>query len=322
MSSGTYPSLPELDLDSNNENTFYKVIKDNCPYIYLHPNDKYHPEAFESYLKKCELYHSTLPNPVLKFGEITPENLTSMKINSHPSATFDLSKSHQYSPYTLKLDREQREYLPNLSNPNVVETFQATGDKSVNTKVGSNIDQYAPMYTFITHRSRDFTDATYSMFTSYNASTACNGCLPIGIHDSDWERVVIRFTRTPGSQSPQHDHASRYYLDQHGNGKWFESKDLQFNEKHPLVYCAWRSHAMYPTSGIKWRFAGFGNDYCKRSTEHLWKPKNLQIIDTLETPIDNYSDSIPKWLFYTGKIGAQGMNLPMWRPDWNNTANL
>lgn len=318
LDSSMYPSLHELSLDPNNENTFYEVIRDNSPYIYLHPDDDYHPESFESYLNKCELYHSTLPNPVLRLGEITPDNLTSMNIHSHPSATFDLSQPHRYSPYILKLDPEQRVCLPNLQN-NATST---NPNGPANVKVGSKVDQTAPLYVFITQRSSQYTDVTYSMFTSYNASTACNGCLPIGIHDSDWERIVTRFTSTPDTDSPKHDYVSRIYLDQHGNGKWFEPKDLQFNEKHPLVYCAWRSHAMYPTPGIRWRFGGFGNDYRKRSTEHLWKPRNFQIIDTITNPTYNINNKVPKWLFYTGQIGAQGMNLPMWRSDWNNTANL
>lgn len=291
----------------NPKDKFHQIIQKHCPFFYIHPDDRYHPEAFESYLQKCELYHMTSATPVLEIGKINPQNLTSMTTNSHPSAVFDLSVPHQYSPYILYLDKEQREHVPDTSN---------------NVGCDTKVNQQAPLYVFITHRDDRFTDVTYSMFTSYNASTACNGCLPIGVHDSDWERVVIRFIATPGSDETQHKYVHRIYLDQHGKGKWFDPRELRYKNGHPLIYCAWRSHAMYPNPGIKWRFAGFGNDYCKRSPKHLWEPKKLQIIDTFGLPVNKYIDSVPRWIFYTGYIGAQGMNLPLWRSDWNNTSNL
>jgi hypothetical protein len=74
-------------------------------------------------------------------------------------------------------------------------------------------------------------------------ATASMGNTGIGSHQGDWEHITVRISMTG-------EFIATWYS-QHSVGEWRSPETTPFAEgSHPVVYCAKRTHASYPSAGL------------------------------------------------------------------------
>lgn len=74
-------------------------------------------------------------------------------------------------------------------------------------------------------------------------ATASLGTTGVGSHQGDWEHITVRISMTG-------EFIAAWYS-QHSVGEWCSPETTPFVEgSHPVVYCAKRTHASYPSTGV------------------------------------------------------------------------
>ena len=160
-----------------------------------------------------------------------------------------------------------------------------------------NLRNDTPLYAY-EYIKKDHIELWYHTFYPYQLSYR----LPIlglnipvgGKHQADVETVVIHIHRS--TKTIKH-----IILYTHGNPTYYEQKDIQFDNNHPLIYISLISHASYSKEGTYKRICGFANDRCSSLKNGvLWKPNNLVDIHTLK------KNHFIQW--YRGNLGNDGIS--------------
>jgi hypothetical protein len=145
-------------------------------------------------------------------------------------------------------------------------------------------------------------DALYiSLFWQRNPGYKILGCIPVGSHDADVEKLVVLVD--PDSKQPKW-----VYFGAHGKGEgvWKRWNDCEFEAGTQAlkVYVAPTSNAFYPHAGRYMRVFGFANDVCIDSPMHYWRPSVKDFTDA----------SMQSWTSTHYQV-RPGINSPMNTPD-------
>lgn len=257
------------------------------PRFRLHPKEGYYPVEIDYALSACELWTSNKSNDKIKDTLLLAKggvNQTSLvQASSNIKNPMDLSIN--YSTWLKLVDKTliggQRDVLddiPIYAIVNEINYVDARGIKSV------------------------YWDIVY--YTQYLYNGAITISSTEGVHSWDHETVIVRINPTVKA-SPSG--SSYIYLSQHDSGVWMKSRDMQWDESHPIVYVAKNSHAHYPKAKYWPRLFGFAGDKTSDRGDY-WKPP-VRYIDMSTVRGGNVL-----WTHFNGKATKTGQAFPHFRP--------
>lgn len=159
-----------------------------------------------------------------------------------------------------------------------------------------------PLYVKVDSSDPELYWLQYWMFYPYNGAldvgcfnrAACcpsnKAIIKAGAHQSDFEHISIYVDKRTQKMT-------RLYFSAHGNadGQWVDADKVQlYQNKQPIVYSAYHSHAHYVEPGCVPRVFGCANDFTEdQDTGRIWASSNLQLIN----------ENFPAWQGYVGGLG-------------------
>lgn len=251
------------------------------PVVFLHSKEEYWPCDFEDYLAHCTLKER-------KTGKVVEQ-----KVNSDVLAKYHRDPADR----ALCLDCE-----PEFWSQRPLDMREV------------------PIYARVDSTDPELYWIQYWMFYPYNGAFDI-GCfcyaqccasnkaiIKAGAHQSDFEHVSVYVNK-------QTMKLTRMYYSAHGDadGKWLSEHEITMydNNRHPVVYSAYHSHAHYAEPGCVPRIFGCANDFAEEGV--VWDTDNLRMVD----------DMFPIWQTYVGGLGfPDSGDVPRNKESWIKEPNV
>lgn len=224
-----------------------------APLVYLHPDEQYYPMNASAFIASSSLRWAhdqrCRDHEVAARGSVVGASLGEGRY-SHPTASGapscrDGKQGFTSAQHTRPFDVERVPGLP-LGEGfylDLDDTCQAGIVREGRCRPGDpTLFTGAPVY--YDYAPRQF--ITYWFF--YGFSAPVGGKLPLGRHESDWERITVRLDGD--------DQATAVWYYQHGCPRFVVDRSSKewpgvFVDGHPVVYSANGSHASYPWPGAR-----------------------------------------------------------------------
>lgn len=163
----------------------------------------------------------------------------------------------------------------------------------------------APLYYRVDKRDPQFIRVVFFLLFPFNGDLSICGTpscrwISAGAHQGDLERFSLLL-------DPQTMKITKAYFGAHGSkdGLWKNGEDLEYEDGNPVIYCAYGSHALYPTAGTWYRYFGVANDVTEKGKK--WQPECIEI-----------EDDYPEWQKFSGALGwPDHSSLPRSHSAWD-----
>ena len=267
-----------------------------APLVFFHSGEKYFPCSIEFFLKNSRLVRVDEREKEYGIGPVKPFSraakvtqiipmgqvyITDLMTNNSDSMALDLMGNRQvYAGMPLR---------PDGSSP-------------------------APVYSKVVYTSPIKAHIQYWFNYTYNgpfAPIALGGRGPLGIHEGDWEHIVVTVQKVNNDWKIMDIYFSRHGRERgeltqiYGNPKTLVNF---YESEHPIIYSAKYGHASYPkTYGIRPTSDGDLVDQGNTS----WRTWEKIIMINNETPWVNWKG---RWGL-AGDLGPKGLHD---KPTWDN----
>jgi hypothetical protein len=282
------------------------AIETFAPVYVFHPDERYMPLRFPTYVAGCSLMRK-LP-PVATSAACLQTNTCgahSETLVAYPNLTVrdlvnpDILSPHRQTPVDdiyLEIGDTKMVYGTPLNAPPDIRAVH-----------------YVYASTVVVDAATIYLDLLFNLLYAYN-------CMAGDDHAFDSEYVIVRVAVREGGMTLVSMWTSR-----HGGGCWNTATQLAFDtglfsdtKSAPVVYVALGSHANYTTPGIQRRLWGFGNDICAPQLCNVFRPDFVRLPKL--TDADFPGDSSVDFMAYPGQTSPQsGSVLTVWKPKSLNT---
>ena len=274
-----------------------RAIETFAPVYIFHPQEKYLPLRFETFVRGCSLMRRKAsvcdPSVVVRsFPNVTLESLTDPSVD----ADLDVSRGPTDQLY-LQIEDSNMMYGTPLTSavPAVHYVYAST----------VHVDGGA---------SGTFIDLLFNLLYGFN-------CMSNDDHEFDSEYVIVRVHVAPDGDAPPLGFISMW-TSRHGGGTWVSKNELQFvNDTHPVSYVALGSHANYVSPGVQHRLWNFGNDFCSDvkhptpASPFFFAPQSIRV----SKPTDPGFPAPTPYMAFTGLTSRTGSRLLTWSPRYLNS---
>lgn len=162
----------------------------------------------------------------------------------------------------------------------------------------------APIYYHVYEAATGEFYITYMFYFPYSAPFYIALAWPEGEHWGDVEHVTVQFDKDGNKVG--------CFYSIHSDGKLISTGD-----DRDLVYCAKYSHAVYPSTGVKYRLYGVANDLCDAGV--LWDGE-LRRVYSKDEP--GYDESTMGFMAYDqGDMGPDGIKIFSERTWYKNPSS-
>ena len=268
------------------------------PVFWLHPDDAYRPEGFETYFEHCELWfhaEGMPPELVLQRGQVTAAALRKTRSSTGAPASCGMAADGRVSTdkrWMLRCDPAHHRGAD-----------------------GGELGR-VPVYTFVRDTSlhgEPCHAVTYVTFYPYNGPYRIGGLccrMLAGGHEADVEHVTFLVSQEGGELRAVWFNAHHADQGQLAPAAEIETMDFPDGRSNvPVVYVALNGHGTYPRAGTSRRIFNVGNDVTGRG--QLWRPKMRLLPEAWDT--ERQEQTSTTWLQYSGRLGT-----PQSAADWRH----
>jgi len=184
----------------------------------------------------------------------------------------------------------------------------------------------APIYARV-RSYRSYYEIVYVFHYPYNGPYHIFGLIPAGIHDADFEHLVVRVRRKTREEIAEggnevdvggeilhvwygsHGYKDGYWATAAKNNKKMRRHEFELRDgTHPVIYIAHHSHAIYSHPSTYWRILGFANDVCVRDENSIWTPSEVVLIYDPSHYRFDASKTSTSWVGYRGHWCCDGIS--------------
>jgi hypothetical protein len=300
MSGGTNTSTAFSVSDSD----IRTAIETFAPVYVFHPDERYLPLRFPTYVEGCSLMRKVPAVPPTAAclsnntcGEHSETLVAFPNLTVRDLVNPDILSPHRDAPVDniyLKIVDTQMVYGTPLNAPPDIRAVH-----------------YVYVFTVVVDAATVYLDLLFNLLYAYN-------CMAGDDHEFDSEYVIVRVAVREGGMTLVSMWTSR-----HGGGCWNTANQLTFDtnpatKSSPVVYVALGSHANYIIPGIQRRLWGFGNDICATQRCNVFRPDFVRV--PKRNDADFPGDSSVDFMAYPAQTSPQsGSVLTAWKPKCLNT---
>ena len=286
------------------------------PVYVFHPNERYFPLCFSTYVEGCSLMKRDTPSS----GTIDTPAAAAKTLVAYPNLKVEDLTNGGIDPL-LKIesgpDTTKSIYLK------IEDTTMAYGSSPFYCAKETNHRPPAVQYVYPTVVQVDSTvyvDLLFNLLYGYN-------CMAGDDHQFDSEYVIVRVRVGNAPVAPTSAmELIGMWTSRHGGGGWYTTSELRlWEDTHPVSYVALGSHANYVSPGIQRRLWGFGNDICAEnvgscSVVNVFAPACVQLTKPGDAAFPGANTSEYRYMAYVGQTcGGEGGHLMAWNPRYLNT---
>jgi hypothetical protein len=276
-----------------------RAIETFAPVYIFHPQEKYLPLRFETFVRGCSLMRrgasASVPSVVVRsFPNLTLESLTDSSVD----ADLDVSRGPTNQLF-LQIEDSNMMYGTPLTSSAPAVHYVYASTVEVDGGTGG---------TFI--------DLLFNLLYGFN-------CMSGDDHEFDSEYVIVRVhVSVADNDAASSLQFISMWTSRHGGGMWVSKQDLQFvNDTHPVSYVALGSHANYVSPGVQHRLWNFGNDFCSDvkhptpASPFFFAPQSIRV----SKPTDPGFPAPTSYMAFTGLTSRVGSRLLTWSPRYLNS---